>query len=63
MREGLFGDQMYGGNRNRAGWKLIGYPDIKITWTASQQKLGAHVKPSGKTAKSYGGKPYNGPAV
>jgi hypothetical protein len=61
MREGLFADPMYGGNRNRAGWKLIGYPDIKITWTASQQKVGAHVNPSGKTAKSYGGKPYNGP--
>jgi hypothetical protein len=61
MREGLFADPMYGGNRNRAGWRLIGYPDINVTWTAGDQKLGAHVKPTGKTAKSYGGKPYNGP--
>jgi gluconate 2-dehydrogenase gamma chain len=63
MREGLFGDPMYGGNRNRAGWKLIGYPDIKITWTAADQKPGTALKPTGKTARSYGGKPYDGPST
>ena len=24
--EGMFSDPIYGGNRNKAGWKLIGFP-------------------------------------
>lgn len=24
--EGFFGDPIYGGNRNKAGWRLVGYP-------------------------------------
>jgi gluconate 2-dehydrogenase gamma chain len=26
--EGLFSDPIYGGNRNKAGWKLIGFPGV-----------------------------------
>jgi gluconate 2-dehydrogenase gamma chain len=26
--EGLFADPIYGGNKNKAGWKLIGYPGV-----------------------------------
>jgi gluconate 2-dehydrogenase gamma chain len=26
--EGFFADQMYGGNRSKAGWKLIGFPGV-----------------------------------
>ena len=26
--EGLFGDPIYGGNKNKAGWKMIGYPGV-----------------------------------
>jgi len=26
--EGLFADPIYGGNRNKAGWKLIGFPGV-----------------------------------
>ncbi len=26
--EGMFADPMYGGNRNKAGWKLIGFPGV-----------------------------------
>jgi gluconate 2-dehydrogenase gamma chain len=63
MREGMFGDPMYGGNVDLAGWKLIGYPDIQLETLAKAQEIGAVVKPSNKTAKSYGGKPYNGPPV
>jgi hypothetical protein len=63
MREGMFGDPMYGGNQNLAGWTLIGYPGIQLVTTAAEQKIDATVKPSGKTARSYGGKPYNGPPV
>jgi len=63
MREGIFGDPMYGGNQGLAGWKLVGYTDVMLVQTAKDQKVGAKVKPSGKTAKSYGGKPYNGTPV
>lgn len=63
MREGMFGDPMYGGNQNLAGWTLIGYPGIQLVTTAADQQINANVKPSNKTAQSYGGKPYNGPPV
>jgi gluconate 2-dehydrogenase gamma chain len=26
VMEGMFADPIYGGNRNKAGWKLIGFP-------------------------------------
>ena len=26
--EGMFSDPIYGGNRNKAGWKLIGFPGV-----------------------------------
>lgn len=63
MREGLFGDPMYGGNKDLAGWKLIGFPGVKLVWSPQEQAVGGTVQPSNKTAKSFGGKPYNGPAV
>ena len=28
VMEGMFADPMYGGNRNKAGWKLIGFPGV-----------------------------------
>jgi len=30
--EGFFADPMYGGNRNMAGWKMVGYPGLPATW-------------------------------
>ena len=26
VMEGMFADPIYGGNRNKAGWKMIGFP-------------------------------------
>ena len=63
MREGMFGDPMYGGNRNLSGWKLIGYPDILLTPTVENQRVNGRLKPTGKTARAFGGRPYNGPPV
>jgi Gluconate 2-dehydrogenase subunit 3 len=63
MREGMFADPMYGGNRNLAGWQLIGYPGVTIVWTAGDQAIGARVPRSNKTASSYGGAPFNGPDI
>lgn len=63
MREGLFADPMYGGNKGLEGWKLIGYPGVNLNWSAETQKLGAKVPTSGASAETYGGKPFNGPYV
>lgn len=32
--EGMFGDPMYGGNRNKAAWKMIGYPGVIAIYAA-----------------------------
>lgn len=28
VQEGMYADPIYGGNRNKAGWKMIGYPGV-----------------------------------
>jgi Gluconate 2-dehydrogenase subunit 3 len=39
-RQGMFGDPSYGGNVDRAGWKLLGYPGPRPAWTAADQAIG-----------------------
>lgn len=56
-REGMFGDPMYGGNANFAGWDLIGYPGIRLLWTEEEQKIGTTVKPVHVSAAKFGGHP------
>lgn len=36
--EGMFGDPMYGGNRNMVGWKLIGFPGAQRIYTPEDIK-------------------------
>jgi len=36
--EGMFSDPLYGGNRDLAGWKLIGYPGAQRTYTPDDMK-------------------------
>ena len=31
--EGFFADPIYGGNRNKAGWKMVGYPGLPAVYT------------------------------
>lgn len=38
--EGLFADPAYGGNRELAGWKLIGYPGAQRSYSPSELKHG-----------------------
>ena len=38
--EGSFADPIYGGNRDFAGWKLIGYPGAQRAYTAQELKHG-----------------------
>ena len=37
MREGLFADPIYGGNRDKSGWKFLKHPGIWFTHTQEEQ--------------------------
>lgn len=39
VMQGTFGDPVYGGNANFVGWDLLGYPGVRTTVTAADQKL------------------------
>jgi len=51
--QGTFGDPFYGGNRNFAGWDLIGYPGVRLAVTAEQQNLDATTAPTHMSAYDY----------
>ena len=38
-QEGFFADPIYGGNRDKAGWKMVGYPGLPATYA---QAIGAY---------------------
>ncbi|MBN9021654.1 MAG: GMC family oxidoreductase N-terminal domain-containing protein, partial [Rhizobiales bacterium] len=40
LREGLFCDPAHGGNRDAAGWKLVGFPGAQFGYTAADQEAG-----------------------
>jgi len=44
-REGMFSDPIYGGNVNFQGWDMVGYPGIKLQWTAEDQAVGSTPTP------------------
>lgn len=54
-RQGMFGDPVYGGNANFAGWDLIGYPGIKLVWSAEEQEIGAEIEPAHVSVEEFGG--------
>jgi gluconate 2-dehydrogenase gamma chain len=37
--EGFFADPIYGGNRNKVSWKMVGYPGLPATWAAKAEAL------------------------
>lgn len=43
--EGMFGDPIYGGNRDFAGWRLVGYPGAYRAWTAEEMLDEGHRRP------------------
>src|SRR5258708_35547632 len=38
--EGFFSDPIYGGNRDKAGWKLVGFPGVAAVYTPHVEKHG-----------------------
>lgn len=51
--EGTFCDPYYGGNAKFVGWDLIGYPGVRLSVTADQQRLDARVAPTHRSAYDY----------
>jgi gluconate 2-dehydrogenase gamma chain len=47
--EGFFADPIYGGNRNKAGWKLIGFPGVAAAYISliERHNVPYHVNPVG----------------
>ena len=37
--EGFFADPMYGGNRDKISWRMLGYPGLPATWGAKAEAL------------------------
>jgi gluconate 2-dehydrogenase gamma chain len=53
--QGMFGDPVYGGNKNFAGWTLVGYPGVQMPVPPAQQKLDVAVKTAHRSAYSFPG--------
>jgi len=51
--EGMFGDPIYGGNKNYAGWDLIRYPGAKLAVAPEDQSMKTPPKPYRRSV--YGG--------
>jgi gluconate 2-dehydrogenase gamma chain len=43
--QGMFGDPSHGGNAGYAGWDLLGFPGLRVTFTEADQALDADVPP------------------
>lgn len=50
--EGMFADPAYGGNREAAGWKLVGFPGAQHGYGADEMRYGADL--SGKPIMTLG---------
>lgn len=43
--EGMFGDPLWGGNKDYVGWKLLGYPGPRYAWSVAEQEIDVVVSP------------------
>jgi gluconate 2-dehydrogenase gamma chain len=48
--QGTFGDPYYGGNANFIGWDMLGYPGVRTTVSAEDQRLGVTLAPNHQSA-------------
>ena len=48
--QGTFGDPYYGGNANFVGWDLIGFPGLRLNVSVEDQRLGAKLTPTRRSA-------------
>jgi gluconate 2-dehydrogenase alpha chain len=47
LREGLFADPLYGGNRDKAGWRFLGHPGLHFSYTHEEQTANAPADKNG----------------
>jgi gluconate 2-dehydrogenase gamma chain len=52
--QGMFCDPVYGGNKNFAGWDLLGYPGVRMPVPPGDQKLNVKVTPAHKSTYADG---------
>lgn len=51
--QGTFCDPFYGGNANFVGWDLLGYPGIRLTASANDQRMDVTPKPTHMSAYDF----------
>jgi len=51
--QGTFCDPFYGGNANFVGWDLIGYPGVRLTATANDQRMDVAPAPTHMSAYDF----------
>lgn len=51
--QGMFGDPVHGGNAGFAGWDLLGYPGVKLNFTAREQDTGTRVRRVHRSTADY----------
>jgi gluconate 2-dehydrogenase gamma chain len=51
--QGMFSDPVRGGNAKFVGWDLIGYPGIRMDYSARDQRLGVKLKPAHDSAADF----------
>ena len=55
--EGMFSDPVYGGNRDLAGWKLVGYPGAQRAYNAARAHARASAQARAGPARHAGDEP------
>jgi len=51
--QGTFGDPFYGGNASFVGWDLLGYPGVRLTATANDQRMDVSPAPTHMSAYDF----------
>ena len=44
-QEGFFADPVHGGNRDKVGWKLVGFPGVAAVYSGHIEKHGVPYRP------------------
>ena len=51
--QGMFGDPVHGGNEDFVGWDLLGFPGVKLSFTAAEQQMDVTVVPAHKSTADF----------
>jgi gluconate 2-dehydrogenase gamma chain len=51
--QGMFGDPVHGGNEDFVGWDLLGFPGVKLGFTAAEQQMDVIVVPAHKSTADF----------